>query len=790
TELNIGGLITGIQFYNNFVTNLPNKPTKIWLAQTTQSDLAAGWIPSTQMTLVFDGTVNYPSGPNNILIPLATPFPYGGGNLAMMVQRPMDTAYFSSLDYFDCQTVGTNRSRNVQSDGTAYDPANPPATSTLSGQFPRTTFMLVVDGMGALNGTVYGPGNVPLAGATVTVIGSTLTQTTGPTGTYNFGYVNAGAQQVNATKHGYTSVTHNVTIIEDGTVTQNFTLALLPQVTVTGRIVGSDAPTVGIAGATIALSGYEPYSATTNATGNFTINGVFASQTYNYVANATGYQPATGQVVVGTANVNMGNITVNEMAYPPYGVVAAENAAFTQVNLTWQPPTAGATGITEGFEATTFPPTDWSQTITDTSAAGTTGVLPTWCRIGTVALTPPVAPHGGSWQAGLWWSFNHQDEWLKTPQFACPPNANLTFWSYVFLGSVNADHYYVKVSTDNGGTWTTLWDATALTGGWNYYATPISISLAAYSGQQIKLAWHAVDGPSNDGLWYVWFIDDISIATPTGVMTFPGDSFTTSSAAGNNGFAMNVTPGLPASRAMVSNPRLQEPVLESNDPDRVLLGYRVWRLLAANQANEALWTQLTPSNITPTNYTDTAWGPLPSGIYKYAVKAVYTNSVMSTPAFSNELHKGMMGILSGTVTEFGTNAPIAGATVTAGEYTGTSNATGAYTISVYAGTYNVTCTKVGYQTATQNNVVIVGLQTTTQNFVLTEITLPPSGVQAAVSGNNVNVTWMEPGTGGGEWIHYDSGENNDSIGTGGVANFDVAVRYPGSALTDYIGMSL
>ncbi|MDD4147453.1 MAG: carboxypeptidase regulatory-like domain-containing protein, partial [Candidatus Cloacimonetes bacterium] len=109
---------------------------------------------------------------------------------------------------------------------------------------------------------------------------------------------------------------------------------------------------------------------------------------------------------------------------------------------------------------------------------------------------------------------------------------------------------------------------------------------------------------------------------------------------------------------------------------------------------------------------------------------------------------------------------------------------------VYAGTYNVTASKTGYQSFTQDGVVITGLQTTTVDFVLTEITLPPAAVVAVEAGDNINLTWMAPGTAGGEWLHYDSGENNDSIGTGGSTNFDVAVRFPPSALTDYAGMSL
>ena len=79
--------------------------------------------------------------------------------------------------------------------------------------------------------------------------------------------------------------------------------------------------------------------------------------------------------------------------------------------------------------------------------------------------------------------------------------------------------------------------------------------------------------------------------------------------------------------------------LQNNE--HVMNGYRVYRLWLQIRQTKQL-TELTPSNIT-LNYTDTA-GDTALGVYKYAVKAVYTNNVMST-AFSNELHKGMMGDL-------------------------------------------------------------------------------------------------------------------------------------------------
>jgi hypothetical protein len=49
--------------------------------------------------------------------------------------------------------------------------------------------------------------------------------------------------------------------------------------------------------------------------------------------------------------------------------------------------------------------------------------------------------------------------------------------------------------------------------------------------------------------------------------------------------------------------------------------------------------------------------------------------------------KVMMGTLTGTVTVFGTNVPIEGATLQLVNYSGTSNAQGVYSFSRLSGTY-------------------------------------------------------------------------------------------------------
>lgn len=144
SEITLNGTITGVSFYNNFVSDCPGTRTKIWLGTTTQTSLADGWIPAYQMRQVFDGTILYPSGENTIHITFnMTPaFNYTGGNLVMLVSRPMAVDYFSSQNVFQCQTIGSNRSRIAFSDATTYDPNSMGTVGTVSGQFPRTTLYM------------------------------------------------------------------------------------------------------------------------------------------------------------------------------------------------------------------------------------------------------------------------------------------------------------------------------------------------------------------------------------------------------------------------------------------------------------------------------------------------------------------------------------------------------------------------------------------------------------------------------------------------------------------------
>jgi len=130
--------IDTIAFYNNF-TNAPgNGSTQIWMGSTGLQHLSEGMIPSSQLSLVFDGVLNYPAGINTITIPLQTPYEHTPGNLVLTVLRPYDPHWYPGINLFQCSSSYQPRARKISQDS-YIDPSEPP-TGELTTQYPRTTF--------------------------------------------------------------------------------------------------------------------------------------------------------------------------------------------------------------------------------------------------------------------------------------------------------------------------------------------------------------------------------------------------------------------------------------------------------------------------------------------------------------------------------------------------------------------------------------------------------------------------------------------------------------------------
>jgi len=78
------------------------------------------------------------------------------------------------------------------------------------------------------------------------------------------------------------------------------------------------------------------------------------------------------------------------------------------------------------------------------------------------------------------------------------------------------------------------------------------------------------------------------------------------------------------------------------------------------------------------------------------------------------------GHIAGTVKDAATGNPIVGANVSTSSHFDLTNVSGKYNITnLTAGTYSVTASATGYQTASQTAVAVVSGQTTSLNFTLT-----------------------------------------------------------------------
>ena len=174
----------------------------------------------------------------------------------------------------------------------------------------------------------------------------------------------------------------------------------------------------------------------------------------------------------------------------------------------------------EDFTSTTFPPSGWSKIDGAESVGAQHWNRATNLTLGSseVAIEGPVS--FVNWTNGN--GATNQDEWLITPQVTVPANAFLRFEIYTLMrymvegagseeGDGNNCDLNVKLSTDNGTTWTTIWNEDTCyntVGLANQDWSEVSVNLAAYSGQSVKIAFQYT---GYDGCWLV--LDNVVIDT-------------------------------------------------------------------------------------------------------------------------------------------------------------------------------------------------------------------------------------------------------------------------------------
>ncbi len=594
------GMITALTYYNNFSTNLINKPTAIWVGETTQTNLTDGWIPSTSLTEVFNGTISYPSGTNDITIELTTPYFYNGGNLVVMAHRPMDTQNFSSLDYFfhDETLEHIDRTRYERDNTIVFDPANPPDVSYTSEFFANTTFTFFLGSMGEVEGYVLDENDNPLEGAQVTIEETQTVTYTDNQGYYHFGNVIIGVYNFTAYMTGFSPQTISDEVFEDEITQVDFNLIPLGTVSVSGHVVGSDLPGVGLENASVEIIGFENYQTTTDANGDFVVENVYTNITYDIIISYDGYDNYVDEITVGGSPLDLGTITLSEIAYPPGNVQAIQNPDGTEVELSWSPPGQG--GGEFRYDDGEY---DFSLGYNS---------------------TPPNAVFG-----------------------AVHPNISVVQEIHWYLSSEYATHAQVKLylfglNEDNlPDTDVVLYESgfvDNIDNEWNSHY--ITIPVEAYEGFFVGVSTpnEYTSIGMDDGIGEPWEFQPGTQfckedwTTPgiwTDVVSYGPNyerNFLIRAYGINLGNTLAETIDLPKFK---NNTTMENRSFES---------YNVYRFYDYQHNTPGSW-ELIAEGVEDTFYVDLDWINLPNATYQFAIKSIYTNGIESLPAFSILINK-------------------------------------------------------------------------------------------------------------------------------------------------------
>ena len=578
------GKIHHIIYKNSFGTssNFTARPLKVYMGETDQSDLAAGWVAADALQLVFDGVVALPYGDNDIDIELASPYSYNGGNLVITVVAPDHNtgAYFDRFYVLD-NTAHANRSRMTDTDALT---ALAGTSGSVSAAVPYTRFALESEDMANLSGTVTDAAtSQPIAGVRVEADGLNLYAVTDADGRYLIDNVKSGLQTFRLSATGYETKTEQVSVPTQGSMEHHFQLTALPQMVLSGTVRSAET-NLPLKDAVVSVSGYSTAQTTTQADGTFELR-LFAHQDYTLVVSRFNYDVSRMALRTSDADQPLPDVALQRSLTPPFAVDAKPVADGSSAIVSWQQPTAreGRTQLTRWGESLLH-----DYMLTEYYSDQDYYVAHAW----TAQDTQDSAMVGQSFLG------------MRVYMQASKGQFTATVWR-----GTRADHEPIMEQP-------IPLDSISSEGGWVdiVFSEPVEIR----QGEDYMVGVHAVGAQDQDvfgvnGSWDSPIDGKNNVKWSYVAYTY------------NSLFALNIAAhvGIPATEAGVGD-----------DDAAVACEYHVYRL----GKDDGEWTRLTASPTAATSYSDAAWAQLPSDNYLYKVTAVYQRGE-SLPAYSDTLRR-------------------------------------------------------------------------------------------------------------------------------------------------------
>jgi hypothetical protein len=717
------GLITHIYHQTSFAAAASsNASVKMWIGETDRTDflLDKTWIPISELTPIFDGTLNLPAGESYWVVELPEPYEYKGGNLVIYTFKS-DTEY-SFGQYFLATSVpesGRALRRNSDAAMTHEDPG----AAYAAHYYPNVTFLMDFGDMGGITGTVTGTNGLPVEGVKIEAAGTPLFDITDAAGKYSFPHLTAGAYTLKATKFGYGDEEAEVTVANGQTATQNFTVASFLKVTVSGSVTRSDSGNP-IEGAAIALAGYENYETVTGADGTYSIAGVYANNNYEMTVFADGFAAHAETLEVAETDVTK-NVAMNEIPLPVVAVSATPTENDTKVQVEWYAPNGDRI---QNFRY------DSGVKVTE---IGGNGMFPNYV-IGSVHRVPATlvemswfcsdkAPASASIVV---FGLDAQGEPINSVLYRADnlPNIHEQWNTHVFPEPVNAPNgFMIALANSYGHMGLGLSQPTAehpYVNGANYYSGDIT-KPTVYPFTTFEAGGVATFANC--------MVRAVGI-TGGKALTFDHSNARRSGSHVSQPEAGNIVP-IAATPVETGNAGY----ISMKSAPKVLVGYSVYRLAAGQEQNETAWETLSAAHA-DTCYVDNTWEGLEAGVYRYAVKASYTGQ-QSPARFSKEMGKNMEAQVTINLTA-NSDDPVNGAVVkltnedgnTDHTYTMTANTGTVVFPKVWKGTYSLSATLAGFEAYAQTDIVINDDKSL--DVELTEAIVTPYGLKIEETGND------------------------------------------------------
>lgn len=342
-EFNDTGYVYGIAYeYDNLLNAdvVKDYPLKVWITQSDIDNMDNGWVPTDQMQLVFDGTIDILPGNNrDIYIPFSQPVLMNGLDNIVIQNYQYDPVWPPAIfrTYISNFADGSpTRSVGVL-DVPNLDPDNQPEFFISFKDVPYTRFVVdPVTDSSTLSGTVFDiDTNIPLSNATITIPNTSITVTTDASGNYTLPALPYGDYTFNQTASGYQDNSELV-MLNSTTQTQDFFLSALVQLQLAGQVFGSNDVSTPLEFVDVTITDQDGTIVTesTDASGNFS-SAIFGTYDYEVTFNLYGYLEQTVSISPIDLDIDLSNIVLVEEFISPFDVVADDSNG---VQIDWKTP--------------------------------------------------------------------------------------------------------------------------------------------------------------------------------------------------------------------------------------------------------------------------------------------------------------------------------------------------------------------------------------------------------------------------------------------------------------------